>query len=1032
MGVVFLAEQEEPVRRKVAVKIIKLGMDTRQVMARFEAERQALALMDHPNIARVLDAGATDAGRPYFVMELVRGISITDFCRDHSLSDVECVRLFLPVCRAIESAHQKWIIHRDLKPSNVLVTLDAGIPHPMVIDFGVAKATNQRLTEKTLFTQFATVIGTPAYMSPEQAGFSRFDVDTRSDIYSLGVLLYELLTGTTPFPEERLCRAGWDEMQRILLHEEPDRPSTRITQLNASPAAGAPSASRRPRSSLEPDLDWIIMKCLEKEQARRYDTAEALAADLGRHVQNEPVLARPPSAGYRLVKLYRRRKPQVLAMIMAVVALLAAAGISAWQAVRATRAEQRLRQEVRRATESLATARAIHEFNRLVGTTAATRGWTAAGELVSDHLDQWTDLPELWLHKAWVSRCAGDDETYRKIVHRVLSLPATAISADNQHVPVEIAAMGPVDLSAAQLEQLDALMKRLGEELPSQPEEQQAWGYRATGQMLLRLGRLRESLDALERSLARQANLDAWTFFLKAMCLHRLDCVAASTRSDTLWEFSSRGRSAVHLAAPGVDIAAALMPLFTGCSAAAPHVTGAIALLKSAVPGATAVELKGAILGSVDQRASLRSRVITGGRLNVAKALARLTNPASSAGVVEAHPVGSRTRPDDPIWMRFSRPMNPASVEASFQMSPEMAGHFEWTDDNRTMRFVASGPLERTNSSVVLLGSAEDAAGGTLDGNFNGTAQGSPEDDVRWTFGFPTPNDHFADALPIMGGRGSVGGTTTNALPELDEPDHAASPRSAATVWYRWTPVESGWITFDTFQRTRLDTLLAVYSGDHLTELVPLVSNDDYLGSRSRVSFAAVANESYRIAVAGKSDVENAAFIISQSQGAFELAWYPTPPPGLTGSGFSPGSGMPESRVTLTGTNFTGATEVLFQGASASFTPAPTNNLDLRLTAVVPPDASSGPITIKTPHGDVTSSASFQVLPPTLTIRTHSAGEVELSWPAISSTIGLETTDALLNPVWSAVPGPRVREEGGTAVEVLATGEGRYYRLRAP
>jgi len=237
MGVVYMAEQEEPVRRKVALKIIKLGMDTKQIVARFEAERQALALMDHPNIARVLDGGATETGRPFFVMELVQGVPITEFCDKNRLSAQERIKLFIPVCQALQSAHQKGIIHRDLKPTNILVTLNAGVPHPMVIDFGVAKATNQKLTEKTVFTNYATMIGTPAYMSPEQAEMSRLDVDTRTDIYGLGVLLYELLTGTTPFPEKRLRSVGYNEMQRIIMEEEPERPSTRLRQKSLKASA---------------------------------------------------------------------------------------------------------------------------------------------------------------------------------------------------------------------------------------------------------------------------------------------------------------------------------------------------------------------------------------------------------------------------------------------------------------------------------------------------------------------------------------------------------------------------------------------------------------------------------------------------------------------------------------------------------------------------------------------------------------------------------------------------------------------------
>ncbi len=388
MGVVYMAGQEEPVRRKVALKIIKLGMDTRQVVARFEAERQALALMDHPNIAKVLDGGATDAGRPFFVMELVQGVPITEFCHENGLSAGERVRLFLPVCHAIQSAHQKGIIHRDLKPSNILVTLKAGAPHPMVIDFGVAKAIDQKLTEKTYFTHYGTMIGTPAYMSPEQAEMS-LDVDTRSDIYSLGVVLYELLTGTTPFPEKRLRSVGFNEMLRIILREEPERPSTRLTQeLAAATQVGrvaprapsekvgrvaprAPSAellssedgargvtrpttkseenvhaaSLRSRlkeqiSAVRGDLDWIIIKCLEKDRARRYETANGLAQEMDRYLANEPIEARPPGKLYRLGKAVRRNQVAFAAAGVVAVALVLGAVISTWQAMRAKRAEQ--------------------------------------------------------------------------------------------------------------------------------------------------------------------------------------------------------------------------------------------------------------------------------------------------------------------------------------------------------------------------------------------------------------------------------------------------------------------------------------------------------------------------------------------------------------------------------------------------------------------------------------------------------------------------------------------------------------------
>jgi serine/threonine protein kinase len=307
MAVVYMAEQEKPIRRKVALKIIKLGMDTKLVIARFEAERQALALMDHPSIAKVLDAGATETGRPYFVMELVTGVSITEYCNQNSLSAKQRLSLFIQVCNAIQHAHQKGIIHRDIKPTNVMVTQHEGTPVPKIIDFGIAKATNQRLTEKTLFTRYAHIIGTPAYMSPEQAELSDFDIDTRSDIYSLGVLLYELLTGTTPFSEDELRRVGYAEMTRIIREQEPLRPSTRLTQMQARTSPQI----QNPKAKIENDLDWIVMKSLEKTRDRRYDNASALALDVQRHLDDQPVFARAPSVLYRLQKFLRRNCLQV-------------------------------------------------------------------------------------------------------------------------------------------------------------------------------------------------------------------------------------------------------------------------------------------------------------------------------------------------------------------------------------------------------------------------------------------------------------------------------------------------------------------------------------------------------------------------------------------------------------------------------------------------------------------------------------------------------------------------------------------------
>ncbi len=342
MGTVFMAEQTQPVKRKVALKVIKAGMDSRQVIARFEAERQALALMDHVNIARVFDAGATESGLPYFVMELVHGVPITKYCDDNHLTPRERLELFVPVCQAIQHAHQKGVIHRDVKPSNVMVTLYDGKPVPKVIDFGVAKAIDQRLTEGTLFTQYGAMVGTLEYMSPEQAEMSALGVDTRSDIYSLGVLLYELLTGGTPLSHKRIREAAYGEVLRMIKEEEPPRPSTRLSD------SGEALASISAQRHMEPaklaklvrgELDWIVMKTLEKDRNRRYETANGFAADVQRYLNDEPVQACPPSAGYRFRKFARRNK-RILAMAgVLALALIAGTAVSAWQAIRATEAE---------------------------------------------------------------------------------------------------------------------------------------------------------------------------------------------------------------------------------------------------------------------------------------------------------------------------------------------------------------------------------------------------------------------------------------------------------------------------------------------------------------------------------------------------------------------------------------------------------------------------------------------------------------------------------------------------------------------
>ena len=414
-GVVYMAEQQEPIRRRVALKVIKLGMDTVSVIARFEAERQALALMDHPNIAKVLDAGATEiphpasghplrsdgrgaggeglsylpAGRPYFVMELVRGTRITDYCDQNNLSTRERLNLFTQVCHALQHAHQKGVIHRDIKPSNILVTLHDGVPVPKVIDFGIAKATSdQRLTDKTLFTAFEQFIGTPAYMSPEQAELSGLDIDTRSDVYALGVLLYELLTGRTPFDARRLLKVGLDEIRRIIREEEPPRPSTCLSTLTQADLTTIAKQHRAEPSKLTSltrgDLDWIVMKCLEKDRTRRYETANALAADVQRHLTNEPVVAGPPSNLYRFGKMLRRNKLAAAAAAAVALALIAGFTVSTWQAVRAARAEQeqrhlRLAAQTAQANES--TLRQQSEASELTARNEARRAAAAASEL---------------------------------------------------------------------------------------------------------------------------------------------------------------------------------------------------------------------------------------------------------------------------------------------------------------------------------------------------------------------------------------------------------------------------------------------------------------------------------------------------------------------------------------------------------------------------------------------------------------------------------------------------------------------------
>jgi len=407
MGAVYLAEQDQPIRRKVALKIIKLGMDTRSVVARFEAERQALAMMSHPNIAKVLDAGATERGRPYFVMEHVPGIPITEYCDKHRLNTKERLELYIPVCLAIQHAHQKAIIHRDIKPSNVLVMLQDGKPVPKVIDFGVAKAINQQLTEKTIFTEQGRLIGTPVYMSPEQAEMTGLNVDTTTDVYSLGVMLYELLVGVPPFDPQYLRMAGLEAIYRIIREEEPQRPSTRLSTLGDGAALVALTRSTEParlERQVRGELDWITMRAMEKDRSRRYASASELAADIERHLFGEPVAAGPPTAGYRIGKFVRRHRAGVWAGAAAVFALLAFAVAMMIQADRIARERDHARMEARRSrleAQAMQSLLRKVDFSGPTGTESPEEYWARVREAIDLHRrSQEGDLTELALYLA--------------------------------------------------------------------------------------------------------------------------------------------------------------------------------------------------------------------------------------------------------------------------------------------------------------------------------------------------------------------------------------------------------------------------------------------------------------------------------------------------------------------------------------------------------------------------------------------------------------------------------------------------------
>jgi serine/threonine protein kinase/Flp pilus assembly protein TadD len=580
-GIVYMAEQTEPIRRKLALKILKSGMDTRQVVARFEAERQALALMDHPNIARVLDGGQTSSGRPYFVMDLVKGLPITDYCDQAQLTPRERLELFVHLCQAVQHAHQKGIIHRDLKPSNVLVTVHDTMPVVKVIDFGVAKALGQELTDKSLFTGFAQMVGTPLYMSPEQAGQSGLDVDTRSDIYALGVLLYELLTGTTPFDKDRLKEAGYDEMRRIIREEEPPRPSTRLRKDEGRRMKDEVKTTKRngryrllPFSSfiLHPssfqELDWIVMKCLEKDRNRRYETASALAADVEHYLHDEPVRACPPSAWYRFRKFVQRNKALFATATVVAATLLVASAAVTWKWLDAETARHAESLATDKANKALALAEErgerqrqdldrLNVANRLVESAQllADQGqWhkaesrlTEAMKLRPDNsytLSQRAQLylrlglwdlaaadfakvlqfgapssPHSWYRHALLRLYVGDAEGWRQLAARLpqhfKQSRADQLLAGNELArTLTLAPASDLDLGWA-AEQAELVVKKEG---------RRPWSHNALGLVHYRAGRYEQALGPLRQALVLDRH---WRYAIVShsvltMALHRL------------------------------------------------------------------------------------------------------------------------------------------------------------------------------------------------------------------------------------------------------------------------------------------------------------------------------------------------------------------------------------------------------------------------------------------------------------------------------------------------------------------------------